>query len=324
MSTILNKPIIGPVRTYGSDALFQEELETEDIVAGGDEAEESPESLQEIYNHLLVLTESVSIPILNYIKRSVLEPLKPEILRISQTPPEPEQTQTPPGSLPQIPVVSVTRPGDGTAPFFSDIVIPRVVVRGPGAHAQMMDIAYSTTVQAIVSNTTIQLNGVLGRFFNEVLSAAQYVDDQTLRALLTQPYTLNTNDVPANVKHLSDLIIRNQIKRDQAARLLKKTHGIDRSVYRLKSCEVSHALEQRYQKEKKYTSSVYLQLKSNDYLDQSLIKAEQQCDQNLYLLYKYLNSAVICIDECLCYLAEEIQAKVVLINEGVNVYENQS
>lgn len=233
---------------------------------------------------------------------------------VSRPTPQPvERIPTGPYLPPEVP---------GRIPIFTNEPDPRIDIKGPANVAEFLEEEYDGTLDGITTYVANTLNVVVSRYLNELMKAIDLIgDDDVFRDIMTLPYSGHTKDVPVNMKHLSDMVIRTEIERDNLLRLYKKTHSADRSLYRFNVCQVSRELEERYHEIKKNYELEYLQVKSDDWLDKEISKYEKKCDRELYQLFKYLNSGVITIDECLKCHAKEVQAKTLLYNAGVEVYK---
>src|SRR5690606_9909999 len=131
-------------------------------------------------------------------------------------------------------------------------------------------------------------------------------------------YSLPASDLPKNYKHVGDGIVRSQIERGQKAKFFKKMYNIDQTIYHLRANKASHELRKRYYDTKFQKSRNYLETQGNDLLRAERQKYDKKYEDNMYNFYKYLNSAVILVDEVLQTFLQEAKGKAILHKQGVD------
>ena len=354
MANFWKKPLIKPTRKYGSDAEFLSEEQIsipgqqEDIARKREDIKRKRiEEVRRVFYKLKKLTSETRVPILTEIVNPViirpLEPFVPPERGFYEDPttgPDPdskegggeESTREDEERDEVVEDISGDQedrersqepsPSDKIE-LFPKRTIPNVIVSGPRSKIEAHNNTYVNTLDDIVSDATLRLNNITGKFFNEVMPALELVGEEVFYKIMNKKYSGKTKDVPTDFKHLSDLIVRNEKMRDQKMRLLKKTHSVDRTAFRLLNTQASNAFENRYHAADKQYEIDFLSLRSDQYLERTLNESYRKCDESSYHLYKYLNSAVISIDECLKHLAEEVQAKAILHSKGVSVYDEK-
>ena len=139
---------------------------------------------------------------------------------------------------------------------------------------------------------------------------------------LLEPYDGNSvTGVNSNMAHLHDEIVRSQIVRDQKARLFKKTHGTDETLLWMRQCKAAADQRTRYYKQTYLEEDEFLNLQSNSLLLQSRMQYDQRYQQAISGLYKYLNSAVIIVDDTLKMSLNEARAKAKLYSAGIDIFK---
>lgn len=124
----------------------------------------------------------------------------------------------------------------------------------------------------------------------------------------------------ANTKHLHDTIVRSQIVRRQKARLFKKTHGTDETLLWMRQCQAAADQRTRYYKENYLEEDEFLNLQSNTLLLEARMQYDENYQRAISGLYKYLNSAVIIVDDMLKMQLNEARAKAKLYSDGINIF----
>lgn len=163
---------------------------------------------------------------------------------------------------------------------------------------------YIDQYEASTTSYFIELGKLLNRMGTDDLS------------FVNNLYTINVNKIKnPDLKHVSDFIVRSQVARDQHYRMFNKVCNDRESLNLMKACEASKELLVRYEKEKYIENTDEKQRFKNLLLYESRASYEKRIEQNLYSLYKYLNSSVILLGECLNMYAKEAEAKLILMKE---------
>lgn len=199
--------------------------------------------------------------------------------------------------------------------LFSDVV-PKVTIKTiPKDKIKLINKTYCVTLLEITKDYINELKKVTTQYFMDMGMLIMEHDKLNID-FLEKKYTYKTTDLKSkDLQHVSDFIIKSQIVRNQKQRLMDKLINEEESLNKIKACEVSRELSIRYAKEEYRNNTVYHDLFSNMSLKESRLSYEQKMDNNLYELYKYMNSSVILLDECLRLYMREAQAKSILIKE---------
>lgn len=114
--------------------------------------------------------------------------------------------------------------------------------------------------------------------------------------------------------HLSDYLTKSEIIIKQTMRLHKKLFQIDEIILHVRSIRISKEQMIRYNSivEKEQIDS--LDVDSNIILKESIRVSEKKYEENLYSLYKYLNSSVILLDESLKSITKQNKAMIIINN----------
>lgn len=186
--------------------------------------------------------------------------------------------------------------------------------------AEKIQKSYDKDIVSILADYTTNLkNKITGYLTNLSVIAMESGINNT--SSLSKPYsTVTTTIQNKNLYHMADQIIRSQIVRDQKMRLFKKMYSPDQTISHVRSCKVSRDLRDRYYAESSVESKSFLDVSQNMMLEATRKAYDQKHHQNLVNLYKYLNSSVILMDECLSMAIQEAQAKAILIKtEGMKL-----
>jgi len=199
--------------------------------------------------------------------------------------------------------------------LFSDVV-PNVIIKTiPKDKIKLINKTYCVTLLEITKDYINELKKVTTQYFMDMGMLIMEHDKLNID-FLEKKYTYKTTDLKSkDLQHVSDFIIKSQIVRNQKQRLMDKLINEEESLNKIKACEVARELSIRYAKEEYRNNTVYHDLFSNISLKESRLSYEQKMDNNLYELYKYMNSSVILLDECLRLYMREAQAKSILIKE---------
>ena len=91
-------------------------------------------------------------------------------------------------------------------------------------------------------------------------------------------------------------------------RLYEKLYGIDESIVKLKLLKSNKEQFIRYYNIEKMQENNNYEQQSNDLLRNTKKLIEKKYKENLYSLYKYLNSSVILLNESLQNTSQQLQA----------------
>lgn len=122
--------------------------------------------------------------------------------------------------------------------------------------------------------------------------------------------------VEKDFAHLSDAVQKLPIVRDQKQRILKKIFNERETKTHLDRCRATKAQRHRYYDIYMSHPNTFLEAQGNDLLIELRIAYDKKYQESMYSLYKYLNSAVIIMNECHIAEEKEIIAKSLLYKTG--------
>ena len=122
---------------------------------------------------------------------------------------------------------------------------------------------------------------------------------------------------------LRDLIIRSQIERNQKARLFRKTHSIDQTIYHLRATKAANEQWARSLEAKIGLGDSMVDAAMDEMILKTRDEYHQRYRQSMYGLSKYLNGATPVLGSMLSAMAMEAKAKGKLLKSGVNIYETK-
>lgn len=117
-----------------------------------------------------------------------------------------------------------------------------------------------------------------------------------------------------NLKHLSDYIIKSNVSLIQLLRLHKKLFHIDEIITHVRNIRIANEQRLRYNGIKELEQKTFLDVDSNIILKESIRVSEKKYEENLYGLYKYLNSSVILFNESLNTMSKQNIAMMTINN----------
>lgn len=180
---------------------------------------------------------------------------------------------------------------------------------------QLINKQYCNLLFEISNDYITSFKRATSQYYADLGVIMSEMKDTTL-AFASSIYKLKTSNLSnTNLQHVSDYIIRSQIVRDQKQRMHNKLFSSQESLNRIKACEVARELYIRYMTETYRPNISLSDLSSNMRLEEARLQYESKMQGNLFELYKYLNSSVILLDECLRLYINEAQAKSILIKE---------
>jgi hypothetical protein len=179
-----------------------------------------------------------------------------------------------------------------------------------------VDNNYYGDLFAVLSEYVTSLESSAAKYIANIMSLASDANISDL-SMLTMPYNTKSSDIKdKNLIHLSDAIIRSAVIRKQKVNFLRKINTPRETSLHVKSCKAASEFKARYLQEEYKNPSNILDLYNNAILSESVNSYEKKYEENFRNLYKYLNSSVILINECLMTFLKEAQGKAILINKG--------
>lgn len=174
---------------------------------------------------------------------------------------------------------------------------------------------YVNTLGNMLKDYLNSIQEKINSYFTNVtmMSAESKLKDLSF---LAKKYEMKTTAIKnKDLYHVSDSIIRSQIIMDQKLRMFKKLFSYNETVNHVRACKVAKDLRRRYYEEEQMKNSLYLDVTKNTMLMNSQMAYDRKYKENLFNLYKYMNSSVILINECLDMYIQEAQAKIILVKE---------
>jgi hypothetical protein len=200
--------------------------------------------------------------------------------------------------------------GDGTSVNIEIITVP---------DEDVIDQEYKYDMACIFVDYINKMNDSIAKFYSNIVAISTEVDIPSFLDLYAK-FDGSSKNISDNMKPMSDFVIRNQISLDQQLRMYTKLFDVDSMILNIRACKSAAELRKRYFKAQYVPDSDLLSMNQNDLLANTRIDFDKKYTENLYNLYKYLNSSVILIDESMKLELKMSQAKATLIkNEGVSL-----
>lgn len=328
MSDILYRPELGYEKKYDSSKSFTN-TGTDN---GGDNTETVPSTTPlDIVNEDIKAIEDVlsGIPsdLADLIKKpltgakDILKDIDPEKYDPDYNPATDIIVMTPGISTPGTSVGTDEPNDDDEIPdvFSDDIPMIDVKVIRTDIAEKILK-SYDNDLVSILADYVSNMKNKISNYYSS-LSVIAKESGVTDVGALSKPYnTVTTTIKNINVHHMADQIIRSQIVRSQKMRLFKKLYSADQTISHIRSCKVSRDLRSRYYAASHIANDSFLDVSQNSLLEAVRNGYDRKHDENLLNLYKYLNSSVILMDECLSMAIQEAQAKAILIkSEGMKL-----
>ena len=204
------------------------------------------------------------------------------------------------------PVGEVIAPADPFGEIIDPIVY--VPVPDPGLTPEKeQEIKYADDLTDVIEDYVMNLYATVNSYVNNTITYCSMSKTETLNNITTK--TMNDK----NLSHITDYMTKSCIMLDQKLRLYKKMYTIDQSIFHYRSAKIANEQVKRYKKNKKVENTNLLNRFGNEILKESIVISEKKYEENLYSLYKYLNSSVIMLNECASATAKQ-KAALVLIN----------
>lgn len=177
--------------------------------------------------------------------------------------------------------------------------------------------AYAVDIVDIINDYTLKVETSISDYAVKISHILKECPKATVKTL-NSTYSKKTDTISdPGLWHVSDALIKSQILKDQKIRAYKKLFNIRKTVFNLKACKLASEMQKRYAETRYKEQSSLIALNSNLLLDESRLTYDKKYKENLKNLYKYLNSSVILINECLQMQVKEAQSKAMLINRGM-------
>lgn len=319
MNRILYRPNLGIQKRYETDGNVEPLKEYQPIPV----EEQKVEHLIDVANQILAIKE-VSTQLPNEMQSVINTMINTLEFIFVQIDPEyiPGEKDENGNTTDEDADISISKPTDEETKvpdedkwLYSDVV-PNIVIKTiPQDKIKLINKVYCGTLLEITKDYISTLKSTTTQYFMDIGMLMLDHKDTGL-PFVEKRYTYKTTDIKnKNLHHVSDFIIKSQIIRNQKQRMMNKLINEHESINKITACELARELSIRYEKEQLKANNTYEDLFNNMSLKESRLQYEQKMDNNLYELYKYLNSSVILLDECLRLYIREAQAKSILIKE---------
>lgn len=175
--------------------------------------------------------------------------------------------------------------------------------------SEKQEVQYVEDLEDIIYDYSLKLWSVLESNLQSLLTYHSLSSQSNLVDITTK----NLKD--QNLSHMSDYLTKSSITLEQKMRLYSKMYTVDQTIFHFKSVKISNEQVKRYKENSRVPNRNVLSKISNSILKESVIVAEKKYEENFYALYKYLNSSVILLDECMNVSTKQKSALVFLNNE---------
>lgn len=314
---ILYRPELEYEKNYDTSGRYSEETEYT-------ESEEQTESLiEELLNNVEDINKIIGMlpPDIQEIVKKPLAVIEHVIGDIEHDPerlPEVEETITVennpiPGTMPD--------PDDyPSSPFIEDDDDPIAITITKNNKAEVIKSEYEYDLVSIISDYLNKLDVLMNKYLRNILTHFKGIDAVSFQKILSK-YSGSAANTDKDYKHLSDLVVRSQISRSMKQRMYNKMFSVDRTIAHITVCKTGTEQRIRYYNASYQPLDTTDNVISNRLLESSRATYDAKYKQNFINLYKYLNSSVIVLDECLNMFINEAQAKIILLKkEGTDLW----
>lgn len=322
MSDILYRPNLDYEKNYETEGSFQSDTNT----STAQPSESKTTGLDKIKNKLLRIDNLLSaLPddIANALKpvvkgaKYIYNQIDPEKYDDDYVNSDSSVIITPTGTPVTSPDATNSEGNNTGEPdgIFSDL-IPLVDVKvNKKKPVDAINEEYYNTIASILEDFLNKLQVCLNKYFSKITISSKESGVTNMKQLVSK-YNIKTTDLEnKNLYHVADTVVKTQIARDQKLRLYKKLFSLTETTSHVRACQIAKELRTRYYDEEKVSNDEILDLVQNTMLSDSKQIYDKKYKENLQNLYKYLNSSVILIDECLMMFIQEVMAKMILIKE---------
>lgn len=314
-------PKIQPKRDYYSDDTFKKPIEPseEELIQA---PEEDGIDIKTEAEKLIRMYDYLDVPVFNIVKEQIIKPIYEEETPVIPTEPirDPEKTERDVHIRETERELSISQEEqelERSTFEFSIGPMPNVILNKPDDKLNHLHSSYVFAINKIIARQFDEIRLLTNRYITEIARSVGLIDSDTFHSLVYSRYDQNTKDVPDEYKHMSDFLIKQQILKDQKYAFFQKSHRPSKTIKHLKSCEAALIMTERYEKIGDFEIKDTLDLERKKLLNYSKEEYEFKSTQNIYNLYKYLNSAVILLNENVSNLIKELQYKAILANEGI-------
>lgn len=344
MKDLLYRPDLMPEKKYMSDAEIRDSLlpqgetggegdENDDSVRLLEKAEDTDKKLQEILGIIEIIPKKERDIIERPLKliHSEIEKLKEELVEKEKQNQGQEESSDPrPGftALPDLPGISADKinlpnvPESSSGGFSMTPIIETIGIEvvPPVSITVMIRDSYLVDLVEIYRGFVLKLRLVVEEYVRDLLYIANLGGFDSYDDLFYE-YGVPSLNLPENVRHMGDYIIKSQITRNQKARMLRKIYNIDQTVYHLRANKSAVELRQRYYGQSYRKVKGYLESESNNLLRLTRDEYDKKYYGAVKNFYKYLNGSAVLVNDMLKAFITEAKGKAALSLEGVDIHK---
>ena len=305
---ILHKPDLDYEKNYDTVNTYKENEETESSSESSviDELIDSINGIHQLFPLFPSnMQEIINMPL------SIIEQMIGEF-------DEPKKTITVEEALNIVPIVVEDKEEQEfpTGPFREDPE-PFEIIVSNNNKTDVIEDQYNYDMISIINDYLNKLNDVTMKYVNSLAPSLKTVSNDMFLKILND-YTGSTENVSANYKHLSDLIIKSQVGRNLKTQFYSKMFNVDKTITHIRACKIVVEQQKRYYEAQYDNGTSYHTAINNRLLENSRLIYDVKYKENFLNLYKYLNSSVIVLNECVQMLINEAQAKIILLEKEGN------
>lgn len=307
---ILYKPNIDYDKNYNTIAYNNENNINKDFKNEKTQLDELKDDMKKIYSLLTMLPNDISDSVKETLV--VVKSITGDIKDINEKPKDIEE-------IVDI-IVSDKNDNDKEYPdsfFTDDEDEPFIIKINKKDNITIIKENYNYDITSIFKDYIHNLKTIITNYIESILDSFKNIDSKNINKALTE-YNGNTKNVSQNYKHLSDFIIRSQISRKFKTKFYNKKFNVDNSISHIKLCKAGIEQRIRYYEEEYLPSINYENAISNKVLENCRFTYDNKYKENFINLYKYLNSSIELLKECLKMHSNEIQMKCILLKKEGN------
>lgn len=317
---LLYKPNLDYEKNYYTDGKLYDSIPDQDINENyessrpGDKIEQLDDLKSQIVGKLPMIPENIIEPFLPpfYIVDGMIEDLKnakdenppipgtkpPEIVPVKPGETDPDDPDEDPDDIPDDPF-DIEEKDE-----FINIIIEGIPIK------DVLDLQYKRDLTDVFEDYLQKYNLVLDKYINSVISNFSMSNYSNVKIIETKDISSDSD-----LSHLSDFVTKSKIVIKQKTKLATKLFDLDETIFHMRATKVANEQRKRYYTNNKMDDINLLSKNANDLLKESKLISQKKYEENFYSLYKYLNSSVILLNECITIEAKQRSALITLNNE---------
>ena len=162
---------------------------------------------------------------------------------------------------------------------------------------------------------------LLQNYFTNQLAALYALNGGDINSLTQDFDGEAVKNIPANLQHLADTIIKSQLRRNQKKRFFDKVVNTSQTLEHMRTWNAAEKARERYYEQAYNDSSDYLNSESNALLREARASSDARYRSALYNMYKYLDNGAKITEDILGDMVIEAKAKAKLLKEGVDIFK---